>query len=57
MTIQENWYYYKIINNETGKTECYVKVSWHIKPEALCYVLGLEGYYAVEITEDEYEEE
>ena len=56
MTIQENWYYYKIINNETGETECYVKVSVHIKPEALCDVFGLEGYYAVEITEDEYEE-
>lgn len=56
MTIQENWYYYKIIDSETGKTECYVKVSEHIKPEALCDVLGLEGYYAVEITKDEYEE-
>lgn len=56
MTIQENWYYYKIINNETGKTECYAKVLGHIKPEDLCDVLGLEGYYAVEITEDEYEE-
>lgn len=56
MTIQKNWYYYKIIDNGTGKTESYVKASVHIKPEALCDVFGLEGYYAVEITEDEYEE-
>lgn len=40
MTIQENWYYYKIINNETGETECYARVPGHIKPEALCKIVG-----------------
>lgn len=58
MTIQENWYYYKIINNETGKTECYAKVLGHIKSETLCKIVGMKKYHhAVEITEDEYEEE
>ena len=56
MTTQKNWYY-KIIDNETGETECYVKVSGHIKPEALCEIIGIERYHhAVEITEDEYQE-
>lgn len=55
MTTQK--WYYKIIDNETGETECYAEFSGHIKAEALCDVLGLEGYYAVEITKDEYEEE
>lgn len=58
MTIQKNWYYYKIIDNETGKTESYVKASWHIKPKDLCEIVGKEKHHhAVEITEDEYEEE
>lgn len=55
MTTQKNWYY-KIIDSETGKTECYVKVSMHIKPEALCEIIGIEGCHAVEITKVEYEE-
>lgn len=56
MTTQK--WYYKIINNETGETECYARVPGHIKPEALCKIVGMEKYHhAVEITEDEYEEE
>ena len=54
MTTQK--WYYKIIDNETGETECYAEFSGHIKTEAICDVLGLEGYYAVEITKDEYQE-
>jgi hypothetical protein len=57
MTTQKNWYYYKIIDNKTGKTESYVKASWQIKPEDLCEIVkNKEYYYAVEITKDEYEE-
>lgn len=55
--IQENWYYYKIIDNETGETDCYAKVLGHIKPETLCKLVGMKKYHhAVEITENEYEE-
>lgn len=55
MTTQKNWYY-KIVDNETGETKCCVEISWHIKPEALCEIIGIEGCHAVEITEDEYQE-
>ncbi len=51
----KNWYY-KIINDETNEIECYVKTSVHIKAEKLCELIGFEGYYAEEITEEEYYE-
>lgn len=59
--IQENWYYYKIIDNETGETDYYAKVAkvlGHIKPETFYKLVGMKKHHhAVEITKDEYEEE
>lgn len=52
---EKNWYY-KIINDETNEVECYTKVSVHIKVEKLCELIGFEGCYAEEITEEEYYE-
>lgn len=48
--------YYKIINHKTKELECYVKINAPIRSEKLCELIGFEGCYAEEITEEEYYE-
>lgn len=50
-------YYYKLINNETNEIECYIASPVYIIPENLCDVLELSGYYAINCTKQEYDEE
>lgn len=55
MKTMANNRYYKIIDNETGELECYVKANLPIKAEKLCEILGIaDEFYAEEITEKEY---
>lgn len=48
--------YYKMINDSTGE-EYYVSCNYPIKAEMLCEFLGLEGYHAESISEEEYRSE
>jgi|GEM_PF-2093722 len=48
--------YYKIINYKTKELECCVATDVPISSEKLCELIGFEGYYAEEITEEEYYE-
>ena len=49
----EKWYY-EIINSN-NETVFYVSIDLPIKEEKVCSILGLDGFSAKMITQDEYE--
>lgn len=56
MSICEEKYYYKLVNEATNEVDCYISADLSIKPKKLCETLGLNGYRAEFVSKEEYEE-
>ena len=52
-----NKYYYKIINDNTGRVDLYVSVDVPVKDEKVCDILDLKGRHAKSITKEEFVKE
>lgn len=55
MASNKKEYYYKI-TSEDETEKFYLTANMYIQPEKVCEVLGFDGFIAIEITKEEYEE-